>query len=117
MWLLQRAVGYQRAAAAALLSQVWGATRAVEFGLAVQMADDPVAAAEEMVAPLGDLEPGFARRLTAVFRDSWTTPTHAEALEAETVSQMWSATQPGFIEGVEAIKAGIAGRARRAAAN
>jgi enoyl-CoA hydratase len=49
-WMLQRAVGPQVARASLLFGMRFDATAAVEHGLALQVADDPVAAARELAA-------------------------------------------------------------------
>lgn len=49
-WMLQRAVGPQVARAALLFGMRFDAAAAVRYGLALQVADDPVAAALELAA-------------------------------------------------------------------
>ncbi|MGH3643605.1 MAG: enoyl-CoA hydratase [Mycobacterium sp.] len=49
-WMLQRAVGPQVARASLLFGMRFDATAAVEHGLALHVADDPVAAARELAA-------------------------------------------------------------------
>lgn len=110
MYLLQRAVGYQQAVTACLLSTVWSAEQAREVGLVLEVVDgDPVTAARDLLAPLGDLEPQLARRLMSTFRASAETTDHPAGLALETDAQQWSTTQPGFVAGVEAIKRRLAG--------
>ena len=49
-WMLQRAVGVQAARASLLFGMRFDAEAAVRYGLALQVADDPVAAARELAA-------------------------------------------------------------------
>jgi enoyl-CoA hydratase len=49
-WMLQRAVGPQVARAALLFGKRFDAETAVRYGLALQVSDDPVAAARELAA-------------------------------------------------------------------
>jgi enoyl-CoA hydratase len=49
-WMLQRAVGVQAARASLLFGMRFDAEAAVRFGLALEVADDPVAAAKELAA-------------------------------------------------------------------
>src|SRR6201996_8387958 len=49
-WMLQRAVGVQAARAALLFGMRFDADAAVRYGLALDVADDPVAAARELAA-------------------------------------------------------------------
>ena len=49
-WMLQRAVGLQAARASLLFGMRFDAEAAVRYGLALEIADDPVAAARELAA-------------------------------------------------------------------
>jgi enoyl-CoA hydratase len=49
-WMLQRAVGVQAARAALLFGMRFDAEAAVRYGLALEVADDPVAAARELAS-------------------------------------------------------------------
>jgi enoyl-CoA hydratase len=49
-WMLQRAVGVQAARASLLFGMRFDAAAAVRYGLALDVADDPVAAAKELAA-------------------------------------------------------------------
>jgi enoyl-CoA hydratase len=49
-WMLQRAVGVQAARASLLFGMRFDAEAAVRYGLALKIADDPVAAAKELAA-------------------------------------------------------------------
>jgi enoyl-CoA hydratase len=49
-WMLQRAIGVQAARASLLFGMRFDAEAAVRYGLALEVADDPVAAAKELAA-------------------------------------------------------------------
>ncbi|HKV20280.1 MAG TPA: enoyl-CoA hydratase-related protein, partial [Mycobacterium sp.] len=49
-WMLQRAVGVQAARASLLFGMRFDAEAAVRYGLALEVTDDPVAAAKELAA-------------------------------------------------------------------
>lgn len=109
-WLLQRAVGYQRAAAACLLSEAWDADSALRDGLVLAVYDDPSTAAVQRLAALAGVGRDLARRMVGSLRTAAELPTHRDALELETDAQRWSTTLPGFVVGVEAARTRIAGR-------
>lgn len=109
MWLLQRAVGYQQAAVACLLSTTWRADDARRVGLVLDVVEeDLVQAATRLGSRMDGLERALARRLVESFRLSAAMTGHGEALGLETEAQRWSTTLPGFVAGVEAIKSRIA---------
>ncbi|UMG91590.1 enoyl-CoA hydratase-related protein [Nocardioides sp. TF02-7] len=109
MYLLQRAVGYQQAAAACLLSQTWSAEDARRVGFVLDVVEgDLVEAAVRVASGLDGLDADLARRMVASFRTSATLTQHREALALETEAQRWSTTLPGFVAGVAAIKERIA---------
>ena len=109
MWLLQRAVGYQRAALSCLLSRTWDAREAAQVGLVLEVVpEDVVAHSVALGSGMADLEQDFSRAMVASFRSSATLVDHGSALEMETTAQQWSTSLPGFVTGVEAIKARIA---------
>jgi len=100
VWLPQRAVGYQRVAAACLLSTVWNATDAADVGLVLEVVDDDlVAAAIALGGGMDGLEQSFARELVSSFRASWTLKEHDAALALEASAQQWCTTLPGFVAG------------------
>ncbi len=110
MWLLQRAVGYQHAAAAALLSTTWGAKEARQVGLVREVTGpDLVQRAIALASGMDGLEQDFAARMVASFRASAAITRHDEALALETEAQEWSTSLPGFAAGVEAIRRRVAG--------
>lgn len=105
-WLLARTVGTQRAMLATAFGQIWDAEAAERAGLVVAVHDDQtlVKAALEIAQRMDGLEPSFARRLVDTVRRAGVIPTHDEALAHETEAQMWSTTQPAFLEGLAAIE-------------
>lgn len=109
MYLLQRAVGYQQAAAACLLSQTWSAEDARRVGLVLDVVEgDLVEAAVALASGLDGLDQALARRMVESFRASATLSEHDAALALETEAQQWSTSLPGFVAGVAAIKERIA---------
>jgi enoyl-CoA hydratase len=95
LWLLRRAVGYQRAALATICAESWDADTASRDGLVARVDEDPI---ETAVA--------LARRATAVERDlllrmvsslrATEGALHNEAFALEAVAQEWSTTRPGL---------------------
>jgi enoyl-CoA hydratase len=105
MWLLQRAVGYQHAAAACLLSASWDAHEARRIGMVVAVTGpDLVDRTVAIASGAAGLDRDLARRMVASFRASAELTDHDAALALETEAQQWSTTLPGFVAGVEAIK-------------
>jgi enoyl-CoA hydratase len=112
-WMLARAVGQQQATLACLFGETWDARAALDRGLVAAVAeapDDLVDAAIALGQRLAHQEKAYVQRLVATLRDAWPTATHAEALEAETAAQRWSAGRPAFRDGVQAIEDRIARR-------
>lgn len=109
LWLLQRAVGYQEAGRAVLLSQLWSAEDARRVGLVLDVVPggELLDAAVELTRPLAAVAPAYARRLVASLRASWSLTKHSDALALETEAQRWSMTQPGFVAGVRAVQASL----------
>jgi enoyl-CoA hydratase len=115
VWMLAHAVGQQQATLACLFGEIWDAEEARHAGLVSDVIDDPVAAAVLLGPRLAGQERAYVERLTATLRASLSTPSHAEALAAETAAQRWSATRPAFLDGVAAIEQRIAARSRKPA--
>lgn len=109
-WLLARAVGEQRAMLATAFGEVWDAAQAYEAGLVVAVHEDAdlVAGALAIAQRMDGLEPAFSRRLVDTVRRALVTSTHEEALAHETEAQIWSTTQPPFLEGLAAMERKIA---------
>jgi len=110
LWMLERAVGYQRAVAAVLLGQVWDADAAREAGLVLEVADDVVARAVEVCGGLAGADPALVRRILDSARTSYGLGEHADAFALETEAQAWSVTQPAFLDGVRSMRAAIDAR-------
>jgi enoyl-CoA hydratase len=108
-WMLQRAVGVQAARASLLFGMRFDAEAAVRYGLALDVADDPVAAAEELAAgPAGAprevvLATKASMRATAnpgsIDRDQ-----HSIAVDTELKPQATSILSPEFAERLAAAK-------------
>jgi enoyl-CoA hydratase len=102
-WMLQRAVGPQVARAALLFGMRFDADAAVRHGLALEVADDPVAAARELAAG-----PAAAPREVVIATKSTMLTTgspgnvdselHAVAVRAELGPQATSIQSPAFAE-------------------
>jgi len=102
-WMLQRAVGPQVARAALLFGMRFDADAAVTHGLALKVADDPVAAARELAAG-----PASAPREVVIATKSTMRATsspgnvdselHAVAVRAELGPQATSIQAPAFAE-------------------
>jgi enoyl-CoA hydratase len=108
-WMLQRAVGVQAARASLLFGMRFDAQAAVRYGLALDVADDPVAAAKELASgPAAAprevvLATKASMRATAnpgvVDRDQ-----HAVAVDTELKPQARSILSPEFAERLAAAK-------------
>jgi enoyl-CoA hydratase len=112
-WMLARAVGPQQAMLACLFGEVWDARAALAAGLVAAVIEPPaelLAAATGLGERLAGQEKEYVRRLTATLRAALTTPSHAEALAAETEAQRWSATRAAFADGVTEMENRIARR-------
>jgi enoyl-CoA hydratase len=110
MWLLQRAVGYQNAAAASLLSTTWDAVQAHAAGLVVEVTGaDLLDRAVTLGSGMESMDRDLALRMVASFRTSADLTNHAEALALETKAQAWSTTLPGFAAGVAAMQRRVSG--------
>jgi enoyl-CoA hydratase len=102
-WMLQRAVGPQVARAALLFGMRFDADAAVSHGLALEVADDPVAAARELAAGPASAprEVVIATKATMLATSSpgnVDTELHAVAVRAELGPQAKSIQAPGFAE-------------------
>jgi enoyl-CoA hydratase len=108
-WMLQRAVGVQAARASLLFGMRFDAEAAVRYGLALDVADDPVAAAKELAAgPAGAprkvvLATKASMRATAnpgsIDRDQ-----HSIAVDTELKPQATSILSPEFAGRLAAAK-------------
>jgi enoyl-CoA hydratase len=108
-WMLQRAVGPQVARASLLFGMRFDAEAAVRYGLALEVADDPVAAAVELAAgPAGAprevvLATKASMRATAN-PGAVDTDQHRIAVDTELGPQATSITSPEFAERLRAAK-------------
>jgi enoyl-CoA hydratase len=102
-WMLQRAAGPEVARAALLFGMRFDAEAAVRHGVALTMADDPVAAAVELAAgpaaaPREVVIATKATMRTTVSPGSVDTDQHAFAVEAEVGPQAESIQSPEFAQ-------------------
>ena len=108
-WMLQRAVGVQAARAALLFGMRFDAEAAVRYGLALEVADDPVAAAKELASgPAGAprdvvLATKASMRATAN-PGSIDVDQHRTAVDIELKPQAASILSPEFAERLAAAK-------------
>ena len=110
-WMLERAVGYQAAAALLLGGQVVSGAEAQRIGLAYRLVaddavvDEAVALAEGAGAASPELLRRTKRSLAAVPER-----TYEEALESELADQLWSTRQPEFAERVASMRRSISSK-------
>jgi enoyl-CoA hydratase len=102
-WMLQRAVGPQLARAALLFGMRFDADAAVSHGLALEVADDPVAAARELAAGPASAPREVVIATKATMRatsspGSVDSELHAAAVRAELGPQAKSIQAPAFAE-------------------
>ena len=109
-WWLQRLVGPQSAAAMVLCSQVLDAEDALRRGLVWDVvADDELEErAVVLAARAASAPPELVARTKATLAAT-ASGTHADALETELVTQLWSMDQPAFAERLAALQARISG--------
>jgi enoyl-CoA hydratase len=107
-WWLQRLVGPEAAAAMVLCGQVIDAQSAHRLGLAWQVVDDDklLTAAQSLAAAAASAPPELLRRTKATLA-STASGSHADALETELVTQVWSMDQPAFAERLAALQGQI----------
>ncbi|MEZ5179974.1 MAG: enoyl-CoA hydratase [Acidimicrobiales bacterium] len=110
-WMLQRIVGPQTAAAMVLFGQVLGGEEAERRGLAWRCVPDqelvPVAIALGARAAAAPRE--LVKRTKATLADTATIDAHPEAVQRELGDQVWSVTQPAFVERLAALQRKISG--------
>jgi enoyl-CoA hydratase len=110
-WMLQRAVGPQVARAALLFGMRFDAEEAVSHGLALEVADDPVAAARRLAAGPASAPRDVVVATKATMRATSTpgnvdTELHAVAVRAELAPQATSIQAPAFAERLAAARRG-----------
>jgi enoyl-CoA hydratase len=108
-WMLQRAVGPQVARAALLFGMRFDADTSVSHGLALKVADDPVAAAQELAAGPASALREVVIATKATMRATYSpgsidSELHAAAVGAELVPQAASIQAPGFAERLAAAR-------------
>ncbi|MGH3674229.1 MAG: enoyl-CoA hydratase [Mycobacterium sp.] len=108
-WMLQRAVGVQAARAALLFGMRFDADAAVRYGLALEVADDPVAAARELAAGPAAAPRDVVIATKASMRatanpGSLDTDQHAIAVDTELGPQAVSIESPEFAERLAAAR-------------
>jgi enoyl-CoA hydratase len=102
-WMLQRAVGVQAARAALLFGMRFDAEAAVRHGLALRVADDPLAAARELAGGPAQAPRDVVIATKASLRATANpgvvdTEQHRAAVEVELAPQARSITSPEFAE-------------------
>jgi enoyl-CoA hydratase len=108
-WMLQRAVGVQAARASLLFGMRFDAEAAVRYGLALEVADDPVAAARELAAGPAAAPRDVVLATKASMRatanpGSLDVDQHRIALDTELKPQAASILSPEFAERLTAAK-------------
>lgn len=108
-WMLQRAVGPEVARASLLFGMRFDAEAAVRYGLALQLADDPVAAARELAAgpasaPRDVVMATKASMRATVNPGTVDTDQHRIAVDVEIGPQAASIESPAFAERLAAAK-------------
>jgi enoyl-CoA hydratase len=108
-WMLQRAVGPQVARASLLFGMRFDAEAAVRYGLALRLADDPVAAARELAtgpaaAPRDVVLATKASMRATVNPGTVDTDQHRIAVDVEIGPQAASIESPAFAERLAAAK-------------
>ena len=108
-WMLQRGVGPQVARAALLFGMRFDAEAATRYGLALQVADDPVAAARELAAGPASAPRDVVLATKASMRATANpgtvdTEQHRIAVDVEIGPQATSIESPAFAERLAAAK-------------
>ena len=108
-WMLQRAVGVQAARASLLFGMRFDAEAAVRYGLALDVADDPVAAAKELAAGPAAAPREVVLATKASMRatanpGSIDLDQHRIAVDTELKPQATSILSPEFVERLAAAK-------------
>jgi enoyl-CoA hydratase len=108
-WMLQRAVGVQAARASLLFGMRFDAEAAVRYGLALEVADDPVAAARELAAGPAAAPRDVVLATKASMRatanpGSLDVDQHRIAVDTELKPQAASILSPEFAEWLAAAK-------------
>jgi enoyl-CoA hydratase len=107
MWMLQRAIGPQAAAAMVLFGRVADADEAVRLGLALEAVDDATLLdrAVELAAPVAAAPRALVERMKREL--ALPAAEHAAALDRELEAQVWSMGQPAFTDQLAALQRSI----------
>jgi len=105
-WMLRHAVGGEAAAAMLLFGETLDGEAAVRHGLAWRCVDDGDEVDEAVrLASRAASAPGeLTRRLKSTLRKSYSISDHAQAIEHELETQLWSMVQPEFAERLDALR-------------
>ena len=104
-WMLKRAVGHQAAAAMMLFGEVIRGEEAERRNLVHRCvpADELLEAAVALASGAAEAPRELLVRATETLRTIDTAPTHAEAVDRELVTQVWSMDQGDFAERLAAL--------------
>ncbi|MDT7724328.1 MAG: enoyl-CoA hydratase [Actinomycetota bacterium] len=113
-WMIQHAVGRQRAAAMTLFGEVLDAEAAVRAGLALRLVDgghdELLEAALAMAKPATEAPRGLVLATKLSMRRTRTLAEHADAVDVEIVPQLASLDSPEFAARLAGIRARIGGK-------
>jgi enoyl-CoA hydratase len=111
-WMLERAMGYQQAAAMVLFGQVLDGEQAARRRLVYACVDDAelVSAAQHLAHTAAEAPPELAQRVKQTLQAVAAIDEHADAVDLEIEAQLWSLDQPFFAERLAALKARISSR-------
>lgn len=114
LWMLERLLGPQGAAAVALLGQALDGEEAARRGLAWSVVEDAavVDAAVAVAGRAGAAPRELVEAMKTSLREAHGIHRHDEAVRNELAVQLWSTTRPAFRERLEALRARIAARGR-----
>ena len=108
-WMLQRIAGPQAAAATVLFGEVLDGAEAERCGLAWRCVpdDDLLDTAVAMARRAAAVPRELVVRTKATMADTATIVDHDTAVQRELVDQVWSVTQPAFVERLAALRSKI----------
>lgn len=108
-WMLQRAVGAERAAAMVLFGETVRGPEAERMGLALRAVPDAevVDAALTLASGAATAPPELVRRVKATMRAVRPLADHDAAVDTELDAQVWSLGQPFFAERLAAMQARV----------
>lgn len=98
---LPRLVGIDVAKELAFTGRVVSGAQAAELGLVTHVADDPLAAAQELASEIASRSPHAVRAMKRLFNDSWT-GSAGETLKLEAELQLGLLGTPNQLEAVRA---------------